>query len=371
MSKSADILLVCGEPSGFVHLENIALELRNQTNNISISAMGYPSNHIDNLIVDIKDRASMGLTDILKNTRFYTKSLMKLKQYINFNKPKIAVLIDNFEFNALLLKCLFRNYCNIFYFIPPKVWSWGGFRSGILKRYCKRVYTIYPFEEKFLKKYGIDIRYVGNPFINKYLHIRESGNEKNANIIGLLPGSRRSEIIRHMPVLLRAVKIIRRRLSSIRFILGASSDIRGRIEEYVGDDDGIEITDGIIDVLNRAGLIIVASGTATFEVAVCGIPMIVIYRTSPLTYYAGRVLIRNKFIGLPNLIAGREIVPELIQGRMNEERIAKYVINLHNNKYLYESMHLELLSATEEMIGNTINPYENTVKDILEKVGLD
>ncbi|MGQ9705852.1 MAG: lipid-A-disaccharide synthase [bacterium] len=358
-----------GEESGFKHLIEVASRIKHIDKNIIVSAMGYPSKYIDNLIIDISDRAEMGLAEVIKNTGYYLKSIIKLTNYIERNKPDVVIPIDNFEFNMFILKEASRKSKGVYYLIPPKVWAWGGFRVNILKKYCKKVYTIFKFESDFLKRAGLNAEYIGNPFLNLYKDIRNNFNrEMRENIIGLLPGSRQSEIRNHLPKIIEAVNYIRRSFKNVHFIIGSANNVRALIENMIKGAD-IEMVDGIRPVLEKSYIIIVASGTATIETAICGIPMVIIYHTSPITYLIGRLLIKTKFIGLPNIISGKEIAPELLQNKLKPESISESIIKILNNTVLYENMRKALLKITDENFKIENDIYTNLIKDIKTDVG--
>jgi lipid-A-disaccharide synthase len=365
-----EILLLSGEQSGFKHLSQIARVFKNRYENITISAMGYLCEYIDNLVVDIGDKSEIGFAEILRNIGFYIKSLAELKSYLRNNRPDIVISIDNFEFNMLLLEDAFKFSKNLYYFIPPKVWAWGGFRINILKRYCKKVYTIFNFESDFLRKSGVNAEYIGNPFFSLYKDIRNRfDREERRMTVGLLPGSRQTEIRNHLPVILETVKELRRSIKETHFVLGCADKVKDLIMEMTNGED-IEIADGIKPVIERSAVVIVASGTATFETAICGIPMAIIYRTSPITYLLGRFLLKIKNIGLPNIIAKREIVPEFVQNKLKPERLSKFIIRILNEVRLYKNMRTELLKSTDETITGENYIYMNLVDDITKDTGL-
>jgi len=364
-----EILLLSGEQSGFRHLSQIARVVKNRNENITISAMGYPCEYIDNLIVDVGGKAEMGFTEILKNTLFYIRSLSRLKSFLKNNRPDIVIPIDNFEFNMLLLEDASRFSKGIYYLIPPKVWAWGGFRIGILNRYCKKVYTMFQFESNFLRKSGVNAEYIGNPFFSLYKDIRDGYDRRERNkIIGILPGSRQTEVRNHLPVIIKAVREINRNIKGAHFIMGCADNVKNLIIEMVKGAE-IEIVDGIRPVLERSEVVIVASGTASFETAVCGIPMVIIYRTSPITYLLGRFIIKTKYIGLPNIIARREIVPELVQNKLNPDRISQFIIRILNDERIYENIREELMKYTTETIISNDDIYMKLIDDIIEDIG--
>jgi lipid-A-disaccharide synthase len=254
-------------------------------------------------------------------------------------RPDLLLCIDFPEFNLRLARAAARVGVPVCYYVSPQIWAWRRGRIRTLRRLVRRMLVIFPFEEALYREAGVPVRFVGHPLLDRVQAVpsREVCRARlgllgGERLVGLLPGSREAEVRRHLPVMAEAAARIGTALPETRFAVAVAdtvaperltplvpSDLRAAIRLVTGDTYG---------VIRAAELVIAASGTVTLEAGVLGTPLVVIYKVSPLTYLAGRLLIRVPFIGMVNLVAGRQVAPELIQGAATPERIAAEALSL-------------------------------------------
>ncbi len=253
--------------------------------------------------------------------------------------PDIVLLVDYPGFNLPLARDAHNMGLKVVYYIPPQVWAWAPRRLRYLKLYVDEVISILPFEKAFYKRYRIKVNFVGHPLLDEVDTERE-----DERYIALLPGSRMSEIRQILPLLLS----IADSFPDEKFVVSLSSP---KHEDYVtpllkGKNSRIEIDTGsTIEVLSRSKLAVAASGTVTLECAIMGVAMVIVYKVSPLTWLIGRALVKVPHIGLVNLVAGRRVVPEFLQGDATRDRIVPVIKSILGNRD--EEMKRELCRVKE------------------------
>jgi len=235
-------------------------------------------------------------------------------------------------------------------------------RPGRVKKIGKlvdHVAVILPFEEDFYKKHKIPVTFVGHPLLDTNLDYGTKTFQKPENdisVIGLFPGSRDREIDRHLPIMLGAAQILLKRMKNVKFMVSLAPDVKRKtVEEIVNKHKGVadfEIVSGHVrKIFEKSNVVVAASGTVTLESAISGTPMVIIYKVSPISYWLGRAMIQVKHIGLVNLITGKKIVPELVQGQASPIRIADTVFNMLSDAPGLEKLRLELLQVKDALGG--------------------
>jgi lipid-A-disaccharide synthase len=245
-------------------------------------------------------------------------------------RPRAALLIDSPDFNLRLARRLRRLHVPVACFIGPSVWAWRAYRVRQIARDVARMLVILPFEASFYQERGVRATYVGNPLADSLKHVPEGapplGLEPDRPVLALLPGSRRQEIRRLWDPLLRAGRALRAERPGLQLVCPVAPTIDRALLGFAPD---VIFVDGRApEVLAAADAAVVASGTATLEAALAGTPMVVVYKMSWLSWLIGRLLVRVPFVSLVNLLAGRAIVPELLQSACTPERIARAVAPL-------------------------------------------
>ncbi len=323
------IIIVAGEASGDLHGSNLVRAMRNINPQLTFAGIG--GNRLREtgvkLIAHCSEMGVVGLTEVGAKLKYILGVFFQLRKIIRKSKPDLVVLIDYPDFNIPLAKTAAKAGVPVLYYISPQVWAWRKSRISTLKKIVAKMAVILPFERAVYNEYGMEVDFVGHPLLDIINEgIMAAPRESAGFRIGLLPGSREGEIRTILPVMMESAEILSRKISgNVSFFLPLAETIdQSIIEEYLKRSRlKFEIIrEGNYSQIKAADVVMVASGTATLETALLGTPMVVLYRVSPLTYFAGKRLINVKCISLVNIIAGRMIVPELIQDDMTPEKIA-------------------------------------------------
>lgn len=331
MPKS--IYFVAGEASGDNHGAALMRALREVGPDLLFTGRGGPQMKAlaTNEFHDWIDQAAVvGLWDVLKNYGYFRRQFAETLHEIQSTRPSAVVLIDYPGFNLRLARALsrLRPRPRILYYISPQVWAWNRGRIIHMARWLDLMLCIFPFEAELYNKSGLRTIFVGHPIRERLEPLRIKA-ERDPNLVALLPGSRRREIRKIFPIMLETALRLRRTRLHLRFeIAAASSELANAIEGHFrrcpNERQFFEIKIGqTADTLQRAAVGMVASGSATLESAYFGLPFVLLYKVSWLTYFAGRCVVRVKYLGMPNVLANRPIVPEFIQHQARPDAIAE------------------------------------------------
>ena len=353
MSEGVDrdprVYLVAGEASG----DRLAADLlRELKKNPKLKAYGVGGPMLkaagQEQSLNLAKHAVVGLTDVLKNLPKFLKIFREVKHEIAEVNPDVVILVDYPGFNLRLAKALHgqRNAPAIVYYVSPQVWAWKAGRAKLMERILDRLLVIFPFEVDWFAKHApkLKTKWVGHPLADRWIAQANEGPKDEIPCVALLPGSRAKEIAKHWPVLLQTAQRIVREQKNVSFMtLATDHEMRQKLEEEWARQPmsgvSLDILAGqSLTQLTRCSLAIVASGTATLECAMAGLPMLVIYKTSWLTYWLGRFLIQLPYLSMVNVLAGEKVVPEFLQGAMEPERLAKAALQILRNPKGAEAM---------------------------------
>jgi len=353
MSEGVDrdprVYLVAGEASG----DRLAADLlRELKKNPKLKAYGVGGPMLkaagQEQSLNLAKHAVVGLTDVLKNLPKFLKIFQEVKHEIAEVNPDVVILVDYPGFNLRLAKALHgqRNAPAIVYYVSPQVWAWKAGRAKLMERILDRLLVIFPFEVDWFAKHApkLKTKWVGHPLADRWIAQAKEGPKDEIPCVALLPGSRAKEIAKHWPVLLQTAQRIVREQKNVSFMtLATDHEMRQKLEEEWARQPmsgvSLDILAGqSLTQLTRCSLAIVASGTATLECAMAGLPMLVIYKTSWLTYWLGRFLIQLPYLSMVNVLAGEKVVPEFLQGAMEPERLAKAALQILRNPKGAEAM---------------------------------
>ena len=334
------ILFSAGEASGDQHAAHMFQEL--QTLCPSIKAIGMGSSKMRQVGIDIRfDSASIGVIGVIEVLKHYgeiRKALKLMKQIVAKEKPDLLVCVDYKEFNLKLAQFAKRQGIKVLFYVSPQVWAW---RPGRVETYGKAIdmmAVIFPFETAYYQAKNVPVRYVGHPSVDKVKPLRSRDEDlqlfkldSQQPIVGILPGSRGNEIKRMLPVMLQAAQNLAQRHPNLQFVLPQADSISDDTLQSHLQSCPLAITvvkQQPYDVIQCCDAIMTTSGTASLEIALLGIPMVIAYRLSAFTYWLGTKLVKIAFIGLPNIIAGKGIVKELIQDAVSAESLATEIERL-------------------------------------------
>ena len=335
-------MISCGEPSGDLYAGALAVEIRRRQPDAAIFGLGG-----QRLMAGggelIADYRGLSVTGLVEAIRVLPKSLSVFNRLVDVartEKPQALVVIDFPDFNFRLAAAVKKLGVPIIYYISPQLWAWRKSRMQVMKRLADRVLVIFPFEEQIYRDAGVPVQFVGHPLVDlaraqepKDSFLAELGLDPGRPIVALLPGSRPNEVERLLPVMRDAVALISARVPDAQFVTARAPSLDDRLFSNMKWNGvrPVEVLARTDDVLAISDVAITASGTATVQAALHGRPMVVVYRLSPLTYRLGRRFLLVENVAMVNLIAGRRLVPELIQENCTAENIAAETLTLLTN----------------------------------------
>ncbi|MFH1380347.1 MAG: lipid-A-disaccharide synthase [bacterium] len=353
--KHMRMLAVAGDYSGDMHAASLCRALhRREDISIEIAAIGGESlrKESDIFLQDLVGISVFGFIKPFARIISLRSILNKIiKKYLIEKKPDAVILVDYYGFNIHVAKIAHALSIPVMYFISPQIWASRSYRIHALKKYIRRMFVIFPFEKALYESAGLPVTYIGHPLVDRVPEAVPDKQIPDVWHIGLLPGSRIGEIEKHMSVLLCSAEKIRARIKHVRFSLFIPESIdRSVIERWCTGRTGTSIsiiTEKDYGVRKTVDFAISASGTATLENALLGIPMVVIYKISWLSYIIARILVHVKYICIVNIIFGRKIVSELIQYQVSSIRITEKTIEILSNNETYQEQRKLLLSVRD------------------------
>jgi lipid-A-disaccharide synthase len=315
--------LIAGERSGDLHGSNLIKALRKQDHTAVFQGFGgdYMREAGMNLIVNYQQMAFMGFVAVIANLGTISRLLKKCKKDIQTFKPDVIILIDYAGFNMRIAKFAKQNNLKVFYYISPKVWAWNTKRAWKLKANVDKLFSILPFEKEFFKKFDWEVDYVGNPVLDAVKNfqpnqefLKRNGLENSKKIVALLPGSRKMELKRMIPVMAEVANLNK----DYQYVVAAVKTLPEKLYAPLKAIPSVKfVYDSTYDLLHNATAAIVTSGTATLETGLFKVPQVVIYAAGDLEYSLLKRLVKVNYISLINLIANKPVIKELIQHEMN------------------------------------------------------
>ncbi|MDD4910591.1 MAG: lipid-A-disaccharide synthase [Candidatus Omnitrophica bacterium] len=334
------IMIVAGEASGDMHAAHLIKALRELEPSAQFSGLGGERMEQAGARVyyDLTRIAVVGFQEVLRNLGKFRGAFKLFLKEARAIRPDCVVLVDYPGFNLALAKQLKRLKIRTVYYISPQVWAWHRGRVKAIRKFVDKMLVVFRFEKEFYEEEGIEAEYVGHPLLDI---VRPSMNKEEAFTrlclsfkritVALLPGSRQQEVKKLLPVMLEAAKLINKTIPPTQFVILRSEAVAKEIFEGAISRSGLRVSlleGNTYDGINIADFCIVASGTATLEVAIMERPMVVVYKTSLLTSFIARCLVRIPDIALVNVVAGGRIVPELIQSDATAQKIAKESVGI-------------------------------------------
>lgn len=331
------ILIVAGEESGDMRAASLVREilaLRPGTRFIGIAGEHCRKEGVETF-TDITELAVIGFTEVLRNIIRIKRVFDQTLEHARRERPGLAILVDYPGFNLRLAGELKKLGIKVVYYISPQVWAWKESRVGLIKKTVDRMMVLFPFEKDLYARHGFTADLVGHPLVDEVkpsiprdAFLKQLGLDGTKPVIGLLPGSRRKEVTRHVPVMLEAARLIRQELPGTQVILLKTKNLDRQVFLPDGSSvpEGLTFCEDYYNALNACDAAIVCSGTATLETGLMGKPMVVIYKTSWLTWLVARIVIKIPHIALINIVAGKKIVEELLQENASARNIANSLL---------------------------------------------
>lgn len=372
---SKNVLIVAGEASGDMHGASLIRELKKSDSSLKIFGIGGSKMQAEGmeLIYHIDKMAFLGFVEVIKHLPFIKKVQRDLIEEVKKRNVKQVVLIDYPGFNLSIAKKLkhLNQTLELIYYITPQVWAWGKGRVKKIKELFKKVLVVFPFEEKFFKDHKVNAEYVGHPLIREisdYDFISRNWLDKKfllvpeKNILLILPGSRKQEVKSIFPEAIKAAEKIASEFD-MQIVVACSSNLDEKMFYQLTDIKNFTvIKDHTYDLMKHAKFAIVKSGTSTLEAGLMELPMVIVYKTSWLTYKIGKALTSIKNIGMANIILGEQVVPELIQNDASSKKIYEESVSILSDEDLYDRIKIKL-GRIKQLLGNK-NAAENAAKII-------
>ncbi|HKC72055.1 MAG TPA: lipid-A-disaccharide synthase, partial [Terriglobales bacterium] len=326
------VLISAGEASGDMYGAQLIEALRRRRPDLEVFGLGGDRMRAAGCetLVDAKDIAVVGITEILRHLpRIYAR-FGRLRRAIVQRRPDIGVVIDSPAFNLRVARSLHRRGIPVVYYVAPQFWAWRQWRARIVRRYVRQALTIFPFEVDFWRHWGVSAQFVGHPLaeaarpsVSRDELARQNGLDPTKPWITLMPGSRRREVEMNLPTMLAAAAHLGQ---GYEFLLPVAPTLEITfLRRLAGEGSHIHLLADARSALVHSRAAVVASGTATVEAAMMGTPFVMVYRVSPLSFALGRPLVKLRYFAMVNLIAGEEVVPELVQSSFTAENIISHL----------------------------------------------
>ena len=374
-----NVVIVAGEASGDAHAARLITELKNLDKMISVRGMGG-----DNLrkagvdiFIDMAELAVVGIVEVLMKYNLIKAELNKLKQDITTNRPDLLILVDYQEFNQRLAAYAKSIGIKVLFYIGPQVWAWRPKRVYKMARIVDHMAVILPFEKTLYKDADVAVTFTGHPLTDEVIRDKSQQQARQQlqiderTTIGLFPGSRSGEIKRVLPILLESAQLVNAQLvkmkkPQIQFILPVASTINQEdLAPFKSSFDALSITtinDQFYDVIQSCDIILTASGTATLEIGLLEVPMVIVYKVAALSHFILKFFVSIKHLGLVNIIPGKEVVKEFIQQNAKPTDIAQETLRLLDDEVYYQSMKNELAKIRQQLRGSASDETDGSIK---------
>ena len=356
-------MIIAGEASGDLHAGKIISATKQKNADVHFYGIGGDNMRAAGaeVMVDSKEMAVVGLIEIWAHRKVIFGALNQMRDSITQDPPDLLILVDYPEFNLRLAKHAKQHGVKVLFYISPQIWAWRQYRVKKIKRLVDMMAVVFPFETEFYLKLDVPVKFVGHPLVNEVTPSKEKaalldefGLDSSQPIIGLLPGSRRSEIKRLIGIIFESARLTRSQIADAQFILPLAdtldeSELTEVLEQYA-DLNVKVINNRAYDVIACCDVVLTVSGTVTLEIALLKTPMIIINKVAWLTYAIVSRMLKIKHIGLCNIVANKRIAPELIQHDATPDKISALLVEIVNKPELREKMVNEL-AEIEAMLG--------------------
>lgn len=340
----ARILISAGEASGDIHAAAVTAAIKKIDSSAEVFGMGGDAlrNAGGEVLFDIKDHGVMGFVEVLKKLPDLFKLRDDFEKVMDERKPDCLITVDYPGFNMKLAKLAHDKGIPVVSYIAPSAWAWHKSRAKKVAKIVDKVACIFPFEYDVYKEAGAPVEFVGHPLVDivkprmtKEEAMAFAGKEEGKKLILLMPGSRLMEIEKMLPTLLEAAKLIKKQLPEVSFVMPRAGTIPVSLLKEKIQASGLEvkITEGNnYDLFSVADLALATSGTVTLEAALCGLGSVIVYKTNPVTYFIAKLVVNIPNIGLPNIVAAKSVLPELIQNDFTPAKVAQEALALLESK---------------------------------------
>ena len=355
-------MVVAGEASGDLHGGGVVRELKQLLPSAEVFGIGGDTMQSAGmtLLHHIREMSFLGFAEVVKHLPFIRKVLKECEESLKAHKPDVLVLVDYPGFNLKLARIAHSHGVPVLYYISPQVWAWHASRVKQMKGVVDKMLVVFPFEVEIYKKEGIPVEFVGHPLLEQIkpiVNIQQTktdfftqyGLDQSKPLVALFPGSRKQEIERMLPTFIDAVTLIRKSID-INAVIGSAPTILPEfIEQFLHGHDALLVNSQTPALQRFADVALTKSGTSTLELAIAETPMVVSYKTSGMSYMIGKSLAQIDKIALPNILAGKRIVPEFIQNEATPEHLANAALALLNDAVLRAETKRELAAVRGQL----------------------
>lgn len=355
------LMMVAGEVSGDTHGGSILHYLNKLIPGLEVIGVGGPKMEAEGLrsTIPLDDLQARGLVEVLRQLPGHFKYLKRMQRMLDEERPDAVLLIDYPGFNLKVAKAAKQRGLPVLYYSSPQLWAWRGSRMRAMQRWVDKIIVIFPFEEPLYRRAGVDAVFLGHPLVENVATPEEVAHLKSRlelhpdlPVVGIMPGSRPTELERNLPTVLEGLRLIEQTGYRANYVLPIASTLdQSRVEELIAQS-GLKVQalqNAFLPLLKIAQLAIVASGTATLQVGMAGIPFIVVYRVSYVTYRIAKWFMYVKDIAIVNILAGRRIVPELLQKKFTPEGLRDEFLAVANDEPRLAEMRRALAEVTPSL----------------------
>lgn len=355
-------LIVAGEVSGEIYGARLMREIKEVLPRATFVGLGGDKMAREglDLLYHCRDMAAMGVVEMLSKTRFFLGVIESVRQKIRAGEFDAVILIDYPGFNFRVARTAWEHGLPVFYYVLPQIWAWRRYRMRAMKKWMDTMISVFPFEPEFYAEYGLTAHFVGHPMVDEIATPPDLAALKRGllpagcdTLIGLMPGSRMGEVRDMLDPLVKTADLIRAQMPRAGFAIPAAPHIDvDFIKSVVGGRDHIKtVTDDSHGIIAASDLLIAKSGTSVLEAALFGTPAVVVYRSSHVSYWLAKMLVKVKYSAIPNIIAGREIVREFHQSNFTPEKVARHSLEMLGHPELMAEARKEMESVREKLAG--------------------
>jgi len=359
------ILIVAGESSGDAHGARLVRRILARAPETVVFGIGGDAMEEAGvrLILHASRLSVVGVVEVAERLPQILRAFGRIKEILRTDPPDLVVLLDFPDFNLRVARIAARRKLPVVYYISPQLWAWRRGRIHQIAATVKHMIVIFPFEQALYEKHGVPVSYVGHPLMDhdairsapedRVRVMRSLGLSPLYPVLGLFPGSRRVEVRGLLPDLLETAREVGKRYPRMQFLLGEARELDRAVYDEILSACPVPVTrvrTGVVPVVDVCDLALVASGTATLEVALFGVPMVVVYRVAPITYWLGRLLIRVPAIGMVNLVPQRGVVPEMIQEDVHPEKLLEHCLRFLSSAVYHHAVRNQL-RRTRSLLG--------------------
>lgn len=376
-NKNASIFISAGEHSGDMHASELMKQLKTQLADCEVTFSGLGGDKMSAVglkpLFHAMDLATVGFTDVIKKYGFFKNAIKSSAEYIKQNNPDVVILVDYPGFNIRLAEEIRKFYTGkIIYYISPQLWAWHESRVNKIKKYIDLMLVVFPFEVDFYNKHGVKAEFVGHPLVKRIREFSESNQliKRDADIkrISLLPGSRKDEIKKHMPVLIESMKKLQSTIKAEIFI-SIAPGMESHFDEFRQSMPGITLSnESSYKLISNSDLVLTKAGTSTMECTLLQVPYIIFYRTFPLNYYILKPIVKVDKLGIANILLEKDVVKEFIQNDFTAENLAAESIRILSEES-YRKQMLSDLRKIWDTLGSK-DASQNAAALIIERAGL-